>query len=251
MSEAERFAEFDLSMPEEYREAFDEESREAHAEIVGRRGAASTHVEIWRELPERVVAICVVADDQPGLFSRIGVALVRERFDVVAAHAFGRQRADGEHEAVDILYIRHLAGRDGVHRPVRERDIDALRDAIDEAANDYGQSGANAIVHEIEPVSAGAVTRVRFDTDADGATVLTVEAVDRPGLLLAVTAALFRAGIHIVGLRATTESGCAVDTFKLAEADGRPLRKDRTFALQVAILDALDDSVLASRRNAS
>lgn len=241
-------ADFETTMPVDYREAFDEEARRAHAAVVARRGDASTHIEIWRELPERVVAICVVADDQPGLFTRIGVALVRERFDVVTAHAFGRRRPDGKPEAVDVLFIRHVAGRDGIRRPVRERDIAALRDAIDEATNDYGQSGANAIVRAPEPETAGAATRVRFDTSTDGVTTLTVEAVDRPGLLLAVTEALFRAGIHIVGLRATTEQGCAVDTFKLTEADGRPLQRDRTFTLQVAILEALDASVLARVR---
>lgn len=233
---------FTHTMPAEYRETFDVEAREAHAAIVSRRGTANVHVEIWRQLPERVVAICVVADDQPGFFARASAALVRERFDVVTAHAFCRGREDGTKEAVDILFVRHAG-----NRVVREKDIVALRDAIDEATNDYGQSGTNAVVRD-EPISEGAVTRVRFDTSSDGTTTLTVEAVDRPGLLLAVTESLFRAGIHIIGLRATTEQGCAIDTFKLAESDGRPLRRDRTFALQVAILDALDTNVLGARR---
>ena len=244
----EAFFDFEATMPADYREAFGEDARRAHASIVARRGAAKTHVEIWRELPERIVALCIVADDQPGLFARIGVALVSERFDVVTAHAYVRHRADGRAEAVDVLFVRRMAGRDGGRRIVRAQDIVALRDAIDVATNDYGHSGINAIVHEPAPETAGTATRVKFDQDKDGGTTLTVEAVDRPGLLLAVTEALFRAGIHIVGLRATTEQGCAIDTFKLAEADGRPLPSDRTFALQVAILEALDDSVLAARR---
>src|SRR5258707_1195884 len=58
-------------------------------------------------------------------------------------------------------------------------------------------------------------TRVRFDTDADdGCTVLTVEAVDRPGLLLLITRTLFRERVQIVGSHVTTREGRAADRFR-------------------------------------
>jgi UTP:GlnB (protein PII) uridylyltransferase len=71
--------------------------------------------------------------------------------------------------------------------------------------------------------------------------VLTVEATDRPGLLLVVTKAIFRAGLQIVGLRATSEEGRASDRFHLAELDGKPLLQARLLTLQVEILSALED----------
>lgn len=240
------FAEFVASMPAEYREAFDVEAKCAHEAVVRRRGARSTHVEVWRELSQRVVAICVVADDKPGLLSRISAALVAQRIDVVSAHAYCRERADGSVEAVDLLWIRRLPGPAGVTPPIRAEDILELRDTIDRAAAEPEHASGREVS---EPPPSGASARVRFETDEkDGLTVLTVEAVDRPGLLLAVTQALFRAAVQIVGLRATTEHGSAVDRFKLADTGGKPLARERLFTLQIAILGAIEEGSASAER---
>src|SRR5262249_26969158 len=111
------------SMPADYRAAFDAEATRAHAEIVARREGQDVHVEIWRELSERVVAIVVVADDKPGLLSCISAALVTSRIDVVTAHAYCRTRDDGSVEAVDILWIRHLPDAKGLVPLIRGRDV--------------------------------------------------------------------------------------------------------------------------------
>ncbi|HVJ92155.1 MAG TPA: hypothetical protein VM580_20285 [Labilithrix sp.] len=238
------FAEYVASMPVDYRGAFDEEATRAHAAIVRRRGQRSTHVEIWRELSERVVAICVVADDKPGLLSRISAAMVGQRIDVVSAHGYCRQRPDGNLEAVDLLWIRRLPGSKGTIRPIRRKDVQVLAEAIDRAA-----ATERVLPTTSAALTPGASARVRFETDEDdGSTLLTVEAVDRPGLLLAVTQALFRANLQIIGLRATTERGCAVDRFKLVDAGGAPLRRERLFALQIAILEAVDEGAFGSQR---
>ncbi len=231
---------FEASMPAEYREFFDADAKRAHAAIVHRRGSRATHVEVWRELPNREVALCVVADDRPGLLSRISAALVAQRFDVVSAHAYCRTRPDGSVEAVDFLWVRRLPDGPAM---VRAEDVATLGEAIDRANADA----------EAPPSTPGEATsggaRVRFETDAkDGLTTLTVEAVDRPGLLLAVTQALFRAGVQIVGLRATTEHGSAVDRFKLADRGGKPLAKDRLFELQIAILSAIEEGAFPAGR---
>jgi [protein-PII] uridylyltransferase len=246
--EEELFAAYVASMPPEYRGAFDLEATRAHEAVVRRREPRSTHVEIWRELSERVVAICVVADDRPGLLSRISAALVAQQIDVVSAHAYCRTREDGSPEAVDLLWIRRLPGPSGAVPPIRAKDILALGDAIDRAATSADAEASASPA----PLTTGASARVRFETDdQDGSTVLTVEAVDRPGLLLAVTQALFRAGVQIIGLRATTERGSAVDRFKLADTDGTPLRRDRLFTLQIAILGAIEEGTFAPQRKSA
>ena len=249
IDEEDRLAAFVASMPPEYRGAFDLEATRAHEAVVRRRGDRATHVEIWRELSERVVAVCVVADDRPGLLSRISAAMVGQHIDVVSAHGYCRRREDGSREAVDLLWIRRLPGPSGSVAPIRPRDVGALADAIDRATSTQGNAEP---VASPAPLAPGASARVRFETDdKDGSTILTVEAVDRPGLLLAVTQALFRANLEIVGLRATTERGCAVDRFKLADAGGVPLRRERLFTLQIAILGAIEEGTFAPSRKSA
>jgi [protein-PII] uridylyltransferase len=225
------------SMPVEYRSAFDPEAIALHAAIVQRRGTDATRVELWRTLPERVVAVCIVADDRPGLLSAISAALVAHDLDVVSTHAYCRPAGDGTREAVDILWLRRIGG--GI---VREKNVAAIGEMVDalvtgDASFPEPPPSRRTAFTTSRTRSFGA-TRVRFAQEAD-AMKLTVEAVDRPGLLLAITKTLFAAGVQIVALRATTDRGRAVDTFHLVEPDGKRLEGERVFALQIAVLRPL------------
>lgn len=235
------FEVFSASMPTAYHEAFDGEAAEAHAGVVSRREGSATRVEIWKELPERVVAICIVADDRPGLLSQISAALVAEQIDVVSAHAYCRTRPDGAKEAVDLLWIRRVE-----RSPIRARDVAALGELVDALVRGNAKV-EQAVGFARAIVAAGASTRVLFDDGAkDGTMVLTVEATDRPGLLLLVTQAIFRAELQIIGLRATSEKGRAIDRFHLAELDGKPLLLARLLALQVEIFAAIESDSTAA-----
>ena len=236
-------------MPPAYRSSFDFDATSLHAAIVSRRVGRAPHVEIWKELSERVVAICVVADDRPGLLSSISAALVENRIDVVSADAYCRTRPDGAIEAVDLLWIRRLPNERGGTSPIRAKDILALATAIEDTSRGPEPTPSRRVA--MQP-AIGSSARLKFELDAEqGNTVLTVEAVDRPGLLLAVTQALFRAGVQIVGLRATTENGCAVDRFQLAEPNGQPLKNARLLELQSAVLGALDEGLAEARAASS
>ena len=243
MGRIESLEEFTASMPTSYREAFDDEAMLAHAEIAARREASATRVEIWKDLPERVVAICIVADDRPGLLSQISAALValrdRRRHGARLLPRAERRHAGGDRSAVD---PPRRAGERLDRPPIRARDVAAIGEMVDALVR------GNA---ELEPAllfaravrTASASTRVLFESGAgDGTMVLTVEATDRPGLLLVVTKAIFRAGLQILGLRATSEEGRAIDRFHLAELDGKPLLQARLLTLQVEILGALEDT---------
>ncbi len=228
-------------MPSSYREAFHDDDAELHAEVVARRSGSSTRVEIWKDLPERVVGICIVADDRPGLLSQISAALVALEIDVVTAHAYCRTRPDGAREAVDFLWIRRVARKSGSIGPIRARDVAAIGEMVDALVR--GNAKFDASVRFARAIrSATETTRVRFDDGAaDGTMLLTVEATDPPGLLIVVTKAIFRAGLQIIGLRATSEEGRAVDRFHLAELDGKPLVQARLLSLQMEIFSALED----------
>lgn len=240
-------AAFVASMPASYRETFSDDEVMAHFAIVSGREPGETRVELWRdEEEEGLLAMCVVADDRPGLLAKINQAFVAHAIDVVTAHAYCREAhydLDGETtEAVDFLWIKRVPG---AHKlPLHASDVPQIARMIEALAEGRATyAGALAVVPAQSPVHVGGCTTVRFEhDDRAGRAVLTIEAVDRPGLLLAVTKTLFDAGLQIVGLRATTEGGRAVDRFELAEADGRPVEKKRMFALQTAILCAIDEA---------
>jgi UTP:GlnB (protein PII) uridylyltransferase len=241
MLRIESVIEFLASMPTTYRDAFDSEDVEVHAGIVSRRAESATRVEIWKDLPERIVAICIVADDRPGLLSQISAALVALEIDVVTAHAYCRTRRDGTQEAVDLLWIRRMQRANGSIGPIRPRDVAGIGEMVDALVR--GNVTFDPAVHFARALrTASATTRIRFDDGAgDGTMTLTVEATDQPGLLLVVTQAIFRAGLQILALRATSEQGRAIDRFHLAELDRKPLVQARLLALQAEIFTALED----------
>lgn len=74
-----------------------------------------------------------------------------------------------------------------------------------------------------------------------GADVLIVEAADRPGLLLAVSLAIFRERLSIIRSHVTTLGETAHDEFELTELDGRAIspkrKKDIIDRVQKALLD--------------
>jgi [protein-PII] uridylyltransferase len=226
------------SMPVSYRRQFDEDAQHEHAAIAYRRGEKNIHVEIWRKLPERIVAITVIADDKPGLLSRVSAALVAHDMDVVAAQAYGRLRSDGAGEAVDLVWIRRLPGDGGRPPSVRSRDVAHIGETLDALAR--GQATFDGAVSFARALrSAETSTRVRFEQGQDGASLLLVEAIDRPGLLLVVSRTLFEERVQIVGSHVTTKAGHVLDRFQVTELDGGPLSGKRQLEVQTAVLAAL------------
>ena len=228
------------SMPDRYRRAFDKDASREHAAIVARRAGAPVHGEIWQRLPRGGVVACFVADDRPGLLSFIAAALAARSMDVIAAQVYTRPPAEGRPaEAVDFLWLR----REGdLGAPVLEADIARIAETVRALA--VGEVSIDAVVRKARaarPAPAGALTRVTFNEGPDeGLAVLTVETFDRPGLLLAITCALFGAQVQITASDATTQKGRVVDTFTLAELDGTPIHRQRRGVVQMAVLGAID-----------
>jgi [protein-PII] uridylyltransferase len=224
-------------MPERYRESFDAAAIEEHAGIVGRRGAAPAHVEVWRRLPDGVTVVCAVADDRPGLLSRITASLVIHSMDIVSAQAYTRVSTAGKGEAVDLLWLRRVgAGGPPLSDTECARIADVLRALV------TGELSAEAEVKGAklpEPRQAFA-TRIALDDTEKGELVMTIETSDRPGLLLAITRALFRAGVQIVATEATTENGRVADRFTIVELDGSRIGDKRRRSLQTDVLAAVD-----------
>lgn len=234
---------FRASMSESYRQAFDDVAIREHAAIVSRRGAAQSsaaHVEIWRQLPKGVSVLCVVADDRPGLLSFICASLVLSKMDVLTAQAYTRRLPEGGGgEAVDFLWLRRDAGGDHA-MPVMDTDVERISEVLSQLiTGELSIEAAAERARSSRPVPPGASTNVTFEEDDDEGLVLTVETFDRPGLLLAITLALFRANVQIVASDAVTRAGRVIDRFSIVETDSSPIRRNRRGVVQIEVLEAI------------
>ncbi len=182
--------------------------------------------------------MCFVADDRPGLLSLVSASLAAQHLDVVAAQAYTRTRPEGEAEAVDFVWVTRPGD---VAAPVRS--MDATRVATVLRSLMRGEATVESVARQGRRSTPppGASTRVTFDeAPKSGVAVLTVETFDRPGLLLAITLALFRARVQLVASDASTESGRVIDRFTIAELDGASVQGHRRGAVQTAVLAAID-----------
>jgi len=240
-------ASFLASMPERYGATFDGEAVRQHAAIVARRAGFQVHLEIWERLPEGGASLCVVADDRPGLLSLVSASLVVHDINVVTVKAYTRTHPEtGRPEAIDFLWVE----RQAVPAPRFEQaDVAQIGDVL--TALIGGEATVKSVLRNdrLPPRAQGeAPTRVTFEGADDGHDVLTVETVDRPGLLLTITQALFRAGVQIVASDAATRDGRVADRFTIVERDGTPLGESRRRTVQKEVVSAIESLVGGSKK---
>jgi [protein-PII] uridylyltransferase len=228
---------FASSMPARYRVLFDLRTIRKHAAICHRRGVLPAYAEVWRTLADGSAALCIVADDRPGLLSAIAASLVSHHLDVITALVFSRI-APGGREAVDLVWVRRA----------NTEDVSSIDD--DEAAS-VGQVlsailSGNISVEEIAahtplaPASGDHRIVVRFDdVDEEGLAPLFIEAPDRPGILLAITLEVFQQGAQIVRSLVRTSGGRVFNQFELAEFSGAPLSAERCEHIRAAVFAAM------------
>ena len=82
------------------------------------------------------------------------------------------------------------------------------------------------------------------DVDAEGAILLTVDATDRPGLLMAITSVLYAKQVSVLHSDLTTSGAQARARFQVVESDGAPLTSSRARDVAGALADALKQSDL-------
>jgi UTP:GlnB (protein PII) uridylyltransferase len=102
------------------------------------------------------------------------------------------------------------------------------------------------------PAPPGSPTRVIFDgASVDVPDILTVETVDRPGLLLVITQALFRTGVQIIASEVATRDGRVADRFTIVEPDHTRLGRVRRQTVQKEVLSAIEGFVGAASKKRS
>jgi [protein-PII] uridylyltransferase len=229
---------FVASMPSRYSVLFDPRTVGRHAAIAYRRGTRLAHAEVWRTLPDGSGALCVVAVDRPGLLSAVAAALVLHRLDVITALVFSRAVSEGAYEAVDLVWVRRAS-------PTDTAAIDGDEAASIAEVLSAILSGSISVEHiaartPAVPPLADESLCVRFEEiDEGGLAILTVDAPDRPGMLLTIALELFQHGAQIVRSLVRTVDGRAFNRFELAEFSGAALTSERRAQVREAVFAAI------------
>jgi [protein-PII] uridylyltransferase len=236
---------FLASMPPRYRVLFDLRAARKHAAICLRRDGRPAHAEVWRTLADGSAALCVVADDRPGLLSAIAAALVFHRLDVITALVFSRVTPGDTQEAVDLVWVRRANSEDKASIDDDEAtSVGQVLSAILSGSISVDQIAAQT--PRAHPPSAGTAVSgatevvVRFEAEEEeGLSPLVVEAPDRPGILLTITLEIFQQGAQIVRSLVRSAGGRAFNHFELAEFNGGALSPERREQIRSAVFGAL------------
>jgi UTP:GlnB (protein PII) uridylyltransferase len=231
---------FAASLPASYRGNFDATAIATHARIARERESAPANIGGFISNRVPGAAICVVADDRPGLLATISAALVLCGLDVIEAEAYTR-RIPGKHdEAVDIFWVRHEDPADHRLLLAQEEILQLCQTLIGLIEGKLERKKLDAAGRAALTPSAKE-TVVRFIEGEDGTfATLEVETFDRSGLLLSLSQALFGQRVQIVGSQVKTRGGRVFDRFHIVEFDNRPISPARRLEIQVAILSAID-----------
>ena len=233
-------AEFRATMPADYGKLYSPEETAEHAVIVQRRRLEPAHVELWRPLPGGGAVLCIVADDHPGFLSTVSAVLYLHELDVVTAQIYSRKRPDVVPEAVDFFWVR--PNLHGASRRIELEEIASVKRVLGELV--VRQACPDPIVPRRQgPAEPDAVplARVFFETQPlrAGNYVLVVEALDFPGLLLAVARALHRENLDILASDIRTEGTRVHDRFTVADTMDEPLSPRRLATIRGAVVAAL------------
>ncbi len=217
---------FAASMPVQYRRKYDAEAVVAHARVSDRREGMRVRVDTFRSNREGM-AICIVADDEPGFMSTVAAACVVSRLDVIAAEAYNRATSEGV-EAVDLIWVRS-AGESDDNVWMAPSDVAGLRSALVVLMD--GTFDRRTLVEHVstgsDAVSFGR-THVRVVPGPSGELVaLDVETLDRPGLLFALTDVLFQLHLQIVRSEVRTIAGRVFDRFYFVDENEEPVLERR------------------------
>jgi UTP:GlnB (protein PII) uridylyltransferase len=226
-------------MPPSYRQQQSSDEIRAHAQIVSRRGDAPVYAEIWAKRINAII-ICVVTDDRPGLSSLIRATIAAHGIDVLAAQSYSRNNERGRPEVVQFLWLSPT--RDGIENGVGEEEIANISASV--SALLRGETDLGAVIERAStapPSHPGPVVDVGFaeDFDAEGAVLLTVDAMDHPGLLVSITSVLYAKKVSVLQSDLTTSGAQARARFHVVESDGAPLSPSRTRDIAEALVDAL------------
>ncbi len=185
----------------------------------------------------------VVANDHPGLFSRIAGVLAANNVNILGAQILTRN--DGI--VFDILQVT-----DSVMQPITDsvkfrlvsRELEKVlkgdlnvEDLIHTRKPSLPLARKKAVVVEVE-----APTRIEIDNEvSDNYTVVDIYTKDRIGLLYSITSTLSSLGLSIHTAKVSTKVDQAADVFYLTDLEGNKIDEEgRLDEIRIELLKVLD-----------
>ena len=228
---------FAETLPDSYRASFSWPTIREHTALSAAREPGKPAVGPCSAPRLPGTALCVIADDRPGLLATISAAFVKENLDIIAAEAYTRALPNHQREALDIFWVQRLGG-DDPRRPLSAGDTKRLELTLAAMLDDQLQPFNR--ISTSPPPSGAAEANVRFVEDKDGQlSWLEVETHDRAGLLLTLSRALFEQKVQIVSSHVRTDAGKVRDKFEITEINDDPISSERRLQVQVAVLSAI------------
>lgn len=232
------YAAFIASMPASYGKKYDQGAVSQHFAISKSRGEKPVRVGLIAD-SNKNAALCLVADDRPGLLATISGAMVHCGLDVVDAEAYTRKLGGGHFEAIDLFWVKRQSA--AAQDPLSAIDALQLEEMLSSTL-----LGKHRLATLVPPAADSAPvqpsdTRVRFIEGGDGGLgTLEVETGDRSGLLWSLSRALFEHKVQIITSQVRTREGRVFDRFEIVEIDGSPINEARRLEIQVAVMGAIE-----------
>jgi len=234
---------FAETLPDAYRAHFSWPAIREHATLSASRKTGEPAVGPCTAPRLPGTALCIIADDRPGLLAVISAALLREQLDVIGAEAYTRRLPNRQREALDIFWVQRV-GADDPRRPLAAGEIERVEQTLASMLADQLQPAVRPTTIPPAPARASAEVTVRFVEDKEGQlSWLEVEADDRAGLLLTLSRALFEQKVQIVASHVRTIAGRVSDKFVITELNDDPIANERRFQIQVAVLAAVQKTM--------
>jgi len=183
----------------------------------------------------RIVRIC--AKDKPGLFSKIAGMLTLNNLDILDAQIFTWRN----NIALDIFTLKPPLDKifENEHWAIAERDLaSALAGDLDLSSRLVKK---RKIGSAVKPRASKRPHKVNVDNESSSFfTIVEVFTYDFPGLLFAITDALYKAGLDIWVAKISTNIDQVVDVFYVRDVHGQKVdSKEQVFFIQEAILQRL------------
>ena len=235
------------TLPDEYAQRFEWPTIKEHAAIASK--CVNGRVSVGRFLSGQSAgtAICVVAEDRPGILATISAAMVASDLSIIDAQAYTRRLDGNRAQAVDLFWVQRSDPNAGPER-LGDEEVQEFGRALNVLLDEQAQGRLPSLLSEHPGSALPTETVVRFLENKQGTlSTLEVETDDRSGLLMVLSQALFENRVQIESSQVRTTGHRVFDRFGVLEFDGSPIGPERRLEIQVAILSAIGSKFLRRR----